>query len=301
MTDFVSLHNHTHFSILDALSSPKDLLNRAKELGQKAVAITDHGSIGAAWDAFKASKGTDVKLIIGCEMYFLDDVTKKNERFRHIILLAKNAIGYKNLLTLNKEGFDNSVVYTKRVYPLIDWKLLEKYSEGLVCLTSCSNGIIAQLLMTKKSDEAEVALKKLMGIFGDDLGLEIQANALKRGSNLYNDIIEQATVNRWLINLGKKHNVRVVATTNSHYIKKEDHETHDMLLAIGSHQPTYSNFRLRYDCPDFYMKTGDEVKTFFERNFGSDYAEEVCANTIYFADKCEEPLWIDPKYSNPSG
>lgn len=301
MTDFVALHNHTNFSLLDSLISPKQLLNRAKELGQKAVAITDHGTLAAAWDALKASKDTGVKLIMGCEMYFLDDVKKTDQRFRHVILLAKNAVGYRNLLTLNKEGFDNSLIVHKRVYPVIDWNLLEKYSEGLICLTSCSNGIIAQLLMNKKYDEAENQLNRLMNIFKDNLGLEVQANHLKRGSNAYNDVIEQVFVNRQIINLAKKYNVRCVATTNSHYLKKEDSQMHDVLLAIGSHQTVYSNFRLKYDSPEFYLKTGDEVKSFFERNYGEAYAAELCANSVYFANLCEDPAWIDPKYSNPSG
>ncbi len=301
MTDFVALHNHTNFSLLDSLISPKQLLNRAKELGQTAVAITDHGTLAAAWDALKASKDTGVKLIMGCEMYFLDDVKKTDQRFRHVILLAKNATGYRNLLTLNKEGFDNSLIVHKRVYPVIDWKLLEKYAEGLICLTSCSNGILAQLLMNKKYDEAENQLNKLINIFGDNLGLEVQANYLKRGSNAYNDVIEQVFVNRQIINLAKKFKVRCVATTNSHYLKKEDAKMHDVLLAIGSHQTVYSNFRLKYDSEEFYLKTGDEVKSFFERNYGEEYAAELCANSIYFADKCEFPAWIDPKHSNPSG
>src|SRR5208282_4097117 len=109
MTNFISLHNHTHNSVLDALASPKELFVRAQELGQTALALTDHGSLAAAWEGLKASKETGVKLIIGCEMYFLDDVSNQDDRFRHVILLAKNAVGYQNLLTLNKRGFDHSV------------------------------------------------------------------------------------------------------------------------------------------------------------------------------------------------
>lgn len=300
MTEFVNLHNHTTFSILDSLISIKDLFIRAKELNQKAIAITDHGSLAGAWDGLKASKETGVKLIIGVEAYFIDDICEKDVRFRHVILLAKNAIGYKNLLSLNKEGFDNSQVFAKKVYPLIDWRLLEKYHEGLICLTSCSSGIISQLLMNKKMQEAEEQLLRLRDIFGDDLGLEVQANTLKRNASVYNDNIEQVFVNAHLIRLGRKHNIKIVATSNAHYCKKEDHETHDVMLAIGSHQPVYSNFRLKYDCPEFYIKSGDEVKAFFERNYG-DLAEEFCTNSIYFADKCEVPGWIDPKFSNPSG
>lgn len=301
MTDFVSLHNQTEFSILDSLITPKALFKRAKELGQTAIAVTDHGSLAGAWDAWKASKDTGVKLIIGCECYFQDDASNINEKFRHVILLAKNATGYRNLLTLNKKGFDQSTFAGKRVYSVLDWKLLEQYSEGLICLTACGNGIISQLLMNRKTDEAEKTLLRLKQLFGDNLGIEVQPNNMKRGSNIFNDEIDQFFLNRQLINLGKKHDIRVVAACNTHYLTKEESETHDVFLAIGSHQPIFSNYRLRYSVPDFYLKTGDEVKTFFVRNYGEETAQQLCDNSIYFANLCEKPEWIDPKFSNPTG
>lgn len=300
MTQFVSLHNQTSFSILDSLISVKGLFQKAKELGYPAVGITDHGSIGAAWDAWKASKETGVKLIIGCELYFQNEINTE-EKFRHIVLLAKNAIGYRNLLTLNKKGFDTNSFVGKRVYSVIDWKLLEQHSEGLICLTACGNGIISQLLMKHKMDEVESTLLKLKNIFGDNLGLEVQPNNMKRGSNIYNDEIDQFFLNRQLINLGKKHDIKVVAACNAHYLNKEEAETHDVFLAIGSHQPVHSNFRLRYPVPEFYLKTGDEVKNFFSRNYGEELAQQLCDNSLYFANLCEVPEWIDPKFSNPTG
>lgn len=301
MIDFVSLHNQTDFSILDSIISCKDLFNRAKELGQKAIAITDHGTLAAAWESLKASKETGVKLIIGCECYFQNDASNVDNKFRHVVLLAKNAIGYNNLLTINKLGFDQGVFLGKRVYSVVDWKLLEKYSDGLICLTACGNGIISQLISNGKFDEAEQTLLKLHSIFKENLGLEIQPNNMDRGSNFYNDKIDQRFINRRLIELGKKHNIRVVAACNTHYLKKEDAEIHDVFLAIGSHQPVYSNFRLKYPVPEFYLKTGEEVKAFFTRNYGEEFAEEVCINSVYFADLCERPDWIDPKFSNSSG
>lgn len=300
MTDFVSLHNHTHFSILDALSSPKELFARAKELGQKALAITDHGTFAGAWDALKASRDTGVKLIIGAEFYFQDDAAKKDEKFRHVILLAKNAVGYRNILTLNYKGFNNKFIFGNKVYSVIDWKLLEEHAEGLICLTACSNGIIGQLIMKKDFERANDAIVRLKKIFGDDFGLEVQPNNMRRNANLHHDSLDQNLTNRQLVKLAKAHGVRVVATTNTHYAKKEDHKVHDALLAIGSHQSIFSDFRLKYPTPEFYLKSGDEVKTFFERLF-PDEAESFCENSIYFADKCEFPDWIDPKYSNPSG
>lgn len=300
MTDFVSLHNQTEFSILDSLITPKALFKRAKELGQTAVAVTDHGTLASAWDAWKASKETGVKLIIGCECYFQDDAANVNEKFRHIILLAKNAVGYRNLLTLNKKGFDQSSFVGKRVYSVLDWNLLSQYSEGLICLTACGNGIISQPIMKGKIDEAERTLLRLKDMFGDNLGIEIQPNNMKRGSNIFNDEIDQDFLNRQLVRLGKKHDIRVVAACNAHYLTKQEAEVHDAFLAIGSHQPIHSGFRLKYPVHEFYLKTGDEVKDFFTRVF-KDEAQTFVDNSIYFSELCEKPEWIDPKFSNPSG
>lgn len=298
---FISLHNQTYYSILDSLVSPKKLLERAKELNQPAVAITDHATLAAAWEAYKASKDVGVKLIIGCEFYFVDDLSVKDQKFRHIILLAKNETGYKNILTLNRRGFDSGFSSSKKNFSVIDWDILSSYKEGTICLTACGSGIISQLLMTRKTKEAEEAVLKLKELFQDDLGLEILANNMKRSSNFFSEEIEQAFINRQLINLGKKHNIKVVPACNTHYILKEDHDVHDVLLSVGSHQPVYSNFRLRYTTDDFYLKSYDEIKSFFSRNYGDEYVEELCANTVYFADKCEDPNWISPSYSNPSG
>jgi DNA-directed DNA polymerase III PolC len=300
MTDYVSLHNHTHYSILSSLISPKELFNRAKELGQPAIALTDYSTLSGAWESLKYSRETGVKLIVGCEFYFVDSLPYTDQRFRRVILLAKNQTGYRNLLALNKYGNDNATSFHKRVYPLIDWKLLEEHSDGLICLTSCASGILGQLIMLQKITDAEQQLQRLIKIFADDLGLEIQPNTLKRGSALHDDNIDQVFVNGILIRWGEKYGVRVVATTNAHYLHPTDHEIHDVMLAIGAHQPVYSNFRTKYNCPDFYVKSGDEVKKFFERNY-KEKAEQFLANSLYFANKCEQPDWIDPKFSNPSG
>lgn len=301
MTEFVSLNNRTHFSILNALPSPKDYFVRAKELNQKAIAITDCGSFAGIWDALKVSKETGVKLIVGCTFYFVDNVENRDTKLRFVVLIAKNEKGYKNILTLNRIGFDNSSLIAKKVLPIIDWKLLKEYSDGVICLTACGNGIIGQLLNNKKFDEAEAALIKLSEIFGDNLGVEVQTHNLNKGSTYYSDGVNQFFTNTHLIRLANKHNIKIVPTTNSHYLKREDAETHDVLLAIGSMQPVYSNNRIKYDISDLYLKSADEVKAFFARNNSEEFAEKICANTIYFADKCEFPDWVDPKYSNPTG
>lgn len=298
---FVSLHNHTEWSILDSIVKVNELFERAKELNQSSIAITDHGTFLAMWDALKVSKKTKVKLIVGCEFYFTPDPSQTEEHFKHIILLAKNQIGYKNLLALHYKGFSNIEQKFKKSYSVIDWKLLEEHSEGVICLTSCGNGILAKSILDKNIDEAISIAQRLKDIFKEDLGLEVQANNLKRPATFYNQKIDQNYLNRQIINIGKKLDIKVVPTCNTHYLKKEDHETHDVLLAIGCHQPVYSNFRLKYDVPDFYLKSEEEIKAFFSRNYGEEYAEEIIKNTEYFANKCENPVWVDPKFTNPSG
>jgi len=295
---FVNLHVHTENSILDSLISIKDLFPKIKELGQKAVAITDHSSLAAAWESLKASRATGIKLIIGCESYFQEN---PEDKLSHLTLIAKNAIGYKNLLILNKMGFDNSPVQSKRVYSVLNWDLLSKYSEGIICLTGCGSGLINQLLMSKLFDKVNEAILKLKNIFGDNLGLEVHPNNMKRNASSFCNEIDQIFLNRKLISLGGQHNIRVVPTCNSHYLNKSDSEVHDALLCVGVHMPIYSSYRLKYNVPDFYIKSAEEVFSFFERNYGSELAKQLCDNTIYFANMCEKPDWINPMFSNPSG
>ncbi len=304
MSKFISLHNHTYYSILDALPSPKDLILRAKELGQSAIAITDHGTFSSLWEGYKAAKDNDIKLIVGAEFYFLTDADRKDEKIRHLILLAKNATGYKNLLTLHRNGFDHSILAGRKVLPIIDWKALEAHNEGVLCLTSCGNGIIAQHINAKDFGAAETDLQRLLDIFGKErLGIEVQTHNLTRPPTAHSPGINQIFTNYQLIRLAKKFDVKVVPTCNTHYLSKEQAETHDMFLAIGAMQPVYSNARLRYSTStsDLYLKSYEEVKHWFSRNFGDEFADEICENTLYFADQCETPDWVDPKFSNPSG
>jgi DNA polymerase III subunit alpha len=297
---FINLHNQTDYSALDSLITVSELFEKAKSLGQTAVAVTDHGTLAATWSALKASQDTGVKYIVGCEMYFRDDLSVKIDRTRHVIFLAKNQAGYRNLLTLNHHAFEKADL-DKRVYPVVDWEMIEKYSEGLICLTACGNGILSRLLMNKETAKAEETLLRLKGIFGDSLGIEVQPNNMKSGSANKKDDIDQQFLNRALIKLGEKHNVRVVAASNSHYLSPDESKTHDVLLAMGAHQPVHSSFRLRYPVPEFYPKSEEQVIAFFSRNYGEEKARELADNSVYFADLCEAPVWVSPKYTNPSG
>jgi len=303
MDKFISLHNQTHFSILDALPTPQELLLKAKELNQSAIAITDHSTLAGVWEAYKAYKDTGVKLIVGSEFNFVPSISLLNDniKLRSIVLIAKNLKGYQNLLLLTKQSFDYAIKLTKKIIPVIDWEFLEKYSEGLICLTGCGLGIIGQNINLKNFDQAEQDLVRLKSIFGDNLGAEVQPNALNRNATYYYTQVNQIFTNYHTIRLAKKINIKVVPTCNAHYLEKNDAEVHDIFLAIGSMQPYYSNARLRYNVPDFYLKSYEEVKTFFARNYGEDFAEEICKNSVDFANMCENPDWVDPKFTNPSG
>jgi DNA polymerase-3 subunit alpha len=299
---YVSLHNHTHFSLMDSLISPLDLFNKTKELGGDAVAITDHGSLAAMWDGLQAMNKTGIKLIPGCEFYFVDDVNDKNSRIKHIILLSYNEIGYSNLLKISAEGYDNSLVLLKKVIPRIDWNILEKYNEGLICTTACGNGILSQLITAKKFDEAEKQAIRLKELFGDNLAIELQAHAMRRKNNVYSEEIEQVFINRQLRKIAEKLDIKPIVTTNAHYLNKEEYEAQDVMLSISSGQLVNSGSRLKYNVNDFYVKSGNEVFFKLKRILGDeDFARKCMENTIYFANKCEKPLWIDPKYSNSSG
>lgn len=299
MKDYCSLHNHTTYSMMDSIIHPEDLFKQAKVLEQSSIAMTDHGTLAGAWDGLQYSKKHGVKLIMGGEFYFTDNLDNKESRLRHVILLAKNHIGYRNLMLMNKIANDNAILAFKRVIPRINWEILEKYSEGLICTTACGNGILSALINTRRSDKAKQDAKKLKDIFGDNLALEVQPNALKRNKTLYNDYEDQLFVNNTLINFGKELDIKVIAATDAHYLTKDNWESHDTWLAIGTRMPVSAISRLKYPVHDFYMKSRDEVVAFFSRYYSN--AEEFCDNTLYFAGLCEEPDWIDPKFSNPTG
>lgn len=300
MKDYVSLHNHTTWSMMHSLIKPMHLFHRAKELGQSAVAVTDSGTMAAAWDCLKASKKTGVKLIMGCEFFFVEDLEDKDSYITHINLFAKNDIGYRNLLLLSKLGNDNSIITFGNVTPRIDWGLLEAHSTGTFCTTSCGNGIISHLINTRQSDKAFERAKRLKSIFGDDLAFEVQPHAMVRNASQYNDYEDQTLVNRKLIKFGDELGVKIIAATNAHYLYKHQWRAHDTILSIGSGVPVRAQSRLKYNVPEFYVKSREEVESFFKRHYG-DRAAEFCDNTLYFANKCEDPEWIDPKWSNPSG
>lgn len=298
MRNYVSLHNHTTGSIGDSLILPKELIETTKQLNQSAVAITDHGSMSALWSAYKVAKKENIKLIAGCEYYFVNDSSNKDDNnFRHIVLLAKNAVGYKNLLTINKLGYDNFSIVFKKAIPRIDWNILKDHSEGIICTSACGNGIISQFIMNDQIQEAKNAAKALKDIFGDDFALELQPHNLQIRASSYSGNVNQQKINMSLKRISEELDIKCIVTTDAHYLKKEHHKAHDVYICDVSGQPINSGARLKYDKHEFYMKSSDDIYEHFSRHikiWGESFVESLFENTIYFSDKCENPSFIDP-------
>jgi DNA polymerase-3 subunit alpha len=287
MKEFVHLHNHTHYSILDAIITTKELVEAAKNDNQKAVALTDHGVMFGTIEFYEECKKNDIKPIIGCEVYIangsrLDKTagklkTKKRNYF-HLLLLAKNEIGYRNLMKLS------SLAHTEGYYyrPRIDKELLEKYSKGLVCTSACMGGIIPALLLERKIEEAEKEAEFYKNIFGDDFYIEIQNHKYETDEFLTKE----------LTNLAKKMNIKIVATNDIHYLRKEDAIAHNAFLNIkdakGKDEVNIED--LRYGTSEFYFKTQAEMNELFK-----DFPEAI-ENTIEIAEKCNLELELGKLY-----
>lgn len=301
MRPYVNLHSHTIGSIGDSIITPKELIDTTKSVEQTAVAVTDHGSCSALWDTYKASKKANIKLIAGCEIYFVDNSSNNDDTtLRHLILLAKNATGYKNLLTLNKLGFDKFTVSFKKAIPRVDWNMLEELHEGIICTSACGNGVISQHIMADQLGLAKGSALRLQKIFGDDFALELQPHNLQRRQSPYSGPVNQQKINIFLKKLGQELDIRCVVTTNAHYVTKEQARAHDVYLCIASGQPKTSGNRLIYDKSEFYIKNSDQIYEYFSRHlpmWGEEFVESLFSNTIYFSDKCESPDWIDPAVS----
>lgn len=283
---FVSLHNHTEFSTLDALNKVDDLFDRAKELDHPAVAITDHGVLGSHHDAYVASQRTGVKLIPGIEAYFAPDLSEKKSS--HMVLVPKNENGYKNILRLNYEAYNNQASgYMGKMTPRISWEHIEKFNSDIFCLTACSNGLLSKDIVSDNMDAAESNLVRLHSVFRDRLFLEIQPHALKTDDGK----VDQVKLNENLINLSRKHDIPFVATCDAHYLDKEHAKYHDMMLAIKDKKPLSDPDRFRYGVQEMYLKSHSEIVDFF----GSRIGIMAMNNSLKIASACEEPHYLKSK------
>ena len=271
MQDFVHLHVHSEYSLLDGANRIKDLPVRAKELGMKSIAITDHGVMYGVIDFYKACKKEGIKPIIGCEVYVaprsrFDKEPNIDNKYNHLILLAKNNLGYKNLCKLVSAGFTEGYYYK----PRIDLEILEKYHEGLIALSGCLAGALSTSILDGNYEQAEKMAKWHKELFKDDYYIEIQANRLK----------EQALVNQKLVELSRKLEIPFVITNDAHYLKKEDSYNHEVLLCVQTGKKMTDTDRMRFETDDFYIKSPEEIEEFFPN------LKEGMENTVEIAEKC---------------
>ena len=289
MSDFVHLHIHSEFSLLDGANRIKDLPVRAKELGMKAMAITDHGVMYGAIDFYKACKKEGIKPIIGCEVYVaprtrFDKEPNIDNHYYHLILLAKNNQGYKNLSKLVSLGFVEGYYYK----PRIDLEILEKYSEGLICLSACLAGAVNQALINGQEEKAEEVALWHKKVFGEDYYIEIQNNGIP----------EQVLANQKLVKLARKLDIPLVATNDAHYLKKEDAYNHEVLLCIQTGKKMSDPDRMRFDTDELYVKSPEEMSEYFKA------FPDAIENTVKIAEKCNVEFefghTILPNYDVPA-
>ena len=270
---FTHLHCHTEYSLLDGASRIKDFVSRAKELGMDSIAMTDHGVMYGVIDFYQEAKKQGVKPIIGCEVYLAPRSRQEHEevngvKYYHLILLAENQQGYRNLVQLvslaHIEGF-----YYK---PRIDKEILRKYHEGLICLSACVMGEIPQAIIKGNPEKAEALVREYIDIFGkDNFFLEIQNHKLP----------EERIMNRGLIELAHKYEIGLAATNDLHYVRREDSEFHDILLCVQMQKTVDDPTRMRFNNDDYYMKSPEEMAALF-----SDCPEAI-ENTVKIAARCQ--------------
>jgi len=265
MPDFLHLHCHTQFSLLDGASNIGVMMDKAVADGQKGVALTDHGNMFGAFKFVAEAKKRQIKPIVGCEFYLVEDRHKrvftkgdKDERF-HQLLLAKNAKGYENLSKLCSLGFMEGL-YSK--YPRIDKELLLQYHEGLIATSCCIGAEIPQAILHGRLDKAEAFVEWWINLLGEDFYIEIQRH--KGLENIDGLGVSQEDVNQQLLLLAQKYNIKVIATNDSHYVEEEDWISHDMLLCINTNSIVEQKERFRFPSSDFYFKTKEEMARLFQ-------------------------------------
>ena len=289
---FVHLHTHTEYSLLDGSNKIKNYVNRVKELGMNAAAITDHGVMYGVVDFYKAAKDAGINPIIGCEIYvapnsrFDRELSHGDDKYYHLVLLAENNKGYENLMKIVSIGFTDGYYYRPRV----DFETLEKYHEGLIALSACLAGEIPRYLVRGFYEEAKKTALKYRDCFGPgNFFLELQDHG----------IADQKRVNNDLLRMSQETGIELVCTNDIHYTYEEDVESHDVLLCIQTGKKVSDEDRMRYDGGQYYVKSEQDMMCLFP------YALEAVYNTQKIADRCHVELEFGnykiPKYEVPEG
>lgn len=291
MIPFAHLHTHTEYSLLDGASRITDLISKTKELGMEYIAITDHGAMYGVVDFYKEAKKQGIKPIIGCEVYVaprtrFDKTHEYDSKYSHLILLAENNAGYKNLIKIVSAGFTEGFYYKPRV----DFDLLKECSEGLIVLSACIAGEVPKLLLNDDYDGAKEVAKRYIDVFGkDNYFIEIQDHGLK----------EQKQTNPLLIKLAKELGVGVVATNDIHYVNREDAEAQDVLMCIQMDRTVDDPERMKFETDMFYLKSPEEMEELFS------YIPQALSNTVEIAKRCNVDFDFNsrhlPSYDVPDG
>lgn len=275
---FVHLHLHTEYSLLDGATRIDTLFDACKEKNMPAVAITDHGNMYGAYHFYCLAKKKGIKPIIGCEFYMVDDLTVKTgdvkREFNHLVLIAKNNVGYKNLVKLNSIGFVDGYYYK----PRIDFKTLREHSEGLICLSACIAGQLPRLLRDGMWEEARKLVAEYKELFKDDYYIEIQDHG----------IADEIYVMPKLIKIAEEFGVELVATNDVHYLKESDAEMQDILLCVQTGKFYDDPGRMRFEGTQFYLKDYDEMAEKFS------FVPQALENTLKIAEKCNVTIEKKP-------
>ncbi len=282
MPDFVHLHCHTQYSLLDGASDIGMMMDKAVKDGQKAIALTDHGNMFGAFKFVKEAKKRNIKPIVGCEFYLVENRHEKSfEKSKgkrdiryHQLLLAKDQKGYQNLSRLCSLGYIEGL-YSK--YPRIDKELLLQYSEGLIATSCCIGAEIPQTILKGSIEEAEKKLKWWIDVFGEDFYIELQRH--KGMETIDNTSMSQEDVNQVLLTFAKKYNLKTIATNDAHYVEEEDWQPHDILLCVNTGSFLEEKERFKFPSSDFYFKTREEMGHVFKD------LPEALDNTLEIADK----------------
>lgn len=291
---WVSLHNHTEFSLLDGATKVFELMERIKNIGQQAVAVTDHGNLFGVIKATEAAKKHGVKLIVGSELYiapmgrsrFDKDYKKGEKHSHHLVLLAKNRVGYRNLSILSSQGYSQGFYYT----PRIDRELLEQYSEGLIATTSCMGGPIPATISAGDFHKAEKDMQWFQRVFGEDFYVEIHRH----------NIPEEEELMQYMRQVAKQYSIPTIVATDSHYLLEEDAMIHDVLLCVGTGDWVDNpNRRMKFSGNGYHIMTEAEVLKRFPHDVDAIYrtgeiADKIEENVIQF-NKTEIPVFEVPE------
>lgn len=274
LADFVHLHVHSEYSLLDGAARVRDMVRRAKELGQSSIAITDHGNMFGVVDFYRAAKDAGIRPIIGCEVYVAPGSLHEKEvrlrEYSHLVLLAKNQTGYKNLMKLCSIGHLEGFYYK----PRIDYDILSQYAEGLICLSACLAGDIPSLLRSGCKEKAYALARRLSELFPGDFYIELQDHGLA----------EQKQVAPLLIELAQSLGLPMVVTNDAHYVYKEDARAQDVLMCIQMNKFLEDDGRLAFGTDEFYLKSSEEMAALFP------HLPEMVENTVAIAEKCNVQL-----------